>query len=291
MSTAFGRDTSRQRKLGGLLQQIRKQAGLSGETLAGRLGISQSQLSRVERGEAPTKEDTLDLVSRWTRECHADPADRDRAAELAQAATIQFATWQEAVASGLAALQREAMIAEAAATTISAWVPSLIPGLLQTADYAHALVAGDYPDRDDIAEAVAMRMQRQAVLFDHRKTLRWVIGEAGLRWRVAPPHVMAAQLDRLIHLSTEDRLDVRVLPFEQTEPIWHDHTFTVLAGRENGDPDLVHLELLTGPANVIKAEEVARYVSAYEALAELALRGADAVPLLRQVRDEFAAGA
>jgi hypothetical protein len=58
-------------------------------------------------------------------------------------------------------------------------------------------------------------MQRQVVLYSQAKTLRWVIGEAGLRWRVGPPEVVAAQLDRLAALTVELHLDVRVLPFER----------------------------------------------------------------------------
>ncbi len=287
MSSAFGKHTASQRRLGSLLRRLRKAAGLSGPVLAGQLGISQSHLSRVELGEAVA---AVGLVENWIRETGASQADREVATGLADAVAAQFVTWREAVASGLAKLQREVRDAEAAATMAIAYVPALIPGLMQTAEYATHLVAGDHPDRDDVAEAVAARMQRQVVLYSRSKTLRWVISEAGLRWRVAPPEIMAAQLDRLAALAVEPHLDVRVLPFERTGPVWHDHGFTIFADRNDGEPDLVHLELLTGPANITDPAAVAQYRAAYERLADLALRGAEALSLIHRVRSELLSG-
>ncbi|MGH4015648.1 MAG: Scr1 family TA system antitoxin-like transcriptional regulator [Pseudonocardiaceae bacterium] len=287
MSSAFGKGTVRQRRLGGLLRRLRKAAGLSGPVLAGRLGVSQSHLSRVELGEAVA---TAELVDHWTRETGASQADRQAAVGLAEAVATEFVTWREALASGLVKRQRDALAAEAAAATMIAYVPALIPGLMQTAEYAMQLVAGKYPDREDVAEAVAVRMQRQVILYSRAKTLRWVIGEAGLRWRVAPPEVMAAQLDRVAALAVEPHLDVRVLPFERTAPVWHDHGFTILADRTDGEPDLIRLELLTGLVNITDRTEVAQYRDTYERLADLALPGAEAVPLIHRVRGELLAG-
>ncbi len=284
MSSAFGKGTARQRKLGGLLRRLRKAAGLSGPVLAGRLGVSQSHLSRVELGEAVA---TAELVDHWSRETGASQADREAVTDLAEAVAAEFVSWREALGSGMVKLQRDAIAAEAAATTMTSYVPALVPGLMQTAEYATQLVAGKYPDRDDIAEAVAVRMQRQVILYSRSKVLRWVIGEAGLRWRVGPPEVMAAQLERLAALAIEPHLDVRVLPFERTAPVWHDHGFTILADRTDGEPDLVNLELLTGTINITDPKEVARYRTAYEQLADLALRGAEAVPLIHRVRAEL----
>ncbi|HEX6401867.1 MAG TPA: helix-turn-helix transcriptional regulator [Pseudonocardiaceae bacterium] len=284
MSFAFGKNTARQRRLGTILRRLRKSAGLSGPVLARRLGISQSHLSRVELGEAVA---TVELVDSWTAETGASRADRETAADLVDLVAGEVITRRDAIASGLAKRQREALAAEAASTTLIAYVPALIPGLMQTADYATHLVSGNHPDYHDVAEAVAVRMQRQVVLYSRDKALRWVIGEAGLRWRVGPPEVMAAQLDRLAALAVEPHLDVRVLPFERTGPVWHDHGFTILADRNDGEPDLVSLALLTGWVNITAANEVAQYRTAYERLAELALSGAEAVPLINQVKSEF----
>jgi transcriptional regulator with XRE-family HTH domain len=267
-----------------LLRGLRKAAGMSGPVLAGRLGVSQSHLSRVELGEAVA---TAELVNHWIRETGASPSERDAVTDLANAVAAEVVAWREALASGLVKLQRDALAAESAAMTRIAYVPGLIPGLMQTADYATYLVASDNPDRDDVAEAVATRMQRQVILYSRGRILRWVIGEAGLRWRVGPPEVMAAQLDRLAVLAAEPHLDIRVLPFERTGPVWHDHGFTILVDRTDGEPDLVNLELLTGMVNITDSNDVAQYRAAYERLADLALSGAEAVALINQVKSEF----
>ena len=273
----------RRRRLGALLRRVRKDSGLSGETLAAALGVSQSHLSRVELGHTAADPE---LVQRWVGECGSGAADRREAAELVESVTTEFVTWRAALASGLAARQREAAEAELAATTICEWLPLLIPGLLQTAGYAHHLVMGDYSDRDDVAEAVTARMRRQSILYERGKTLRWVIGEAGLRWQVGSRDVMAGQLDRIAMLAAEPHLDLRVLPFANTAPVWHDHAFSIEADRVDGELDLVNLELLTGEVNITEPAEVARYRQAYERLAELALKGERAVAFVRQVMAE-----
>lgn len=229
----------------------------------------------------------MELVDRWVRECDVGPNDRKEATELADSVAVEFTSWKTWRAKGLAARQREAAEAEAAATTISEWAPLLISGLLQTASYTHHLVIADFPNRDDVAEAVTARMRRQPVLYDRTKTLRWVIGEAGLRWRIGPPDVMFAQLDRLALLAIEPHLDVRVLPFVNTAAVWHDHGFSIEADRVDGKPDLVNIEQLTGEVNITEPGEVAEYKRAYERLAELALAGEEAAAFIRQVMSEL----
>lgn len=282
MTSSYG--TGRQRTLGALLRRLRKQSGLSGQKLASRLGVSQSHLSRIELGGAAA---TRELVSGWLDETGASAADRATATELADKVASEFGSWREALAGGLVKIQREAAAAEAASVMRIAYVPMLVPGLLQTPEYAHHLVASRRPDRLDIAEAVAARMQRQAVLHDRDRTLRWVIGEAGLRWRMGPAPVMVAQLDRIAVLATERHLDVRVLPFDRTGPIWHDHGFTILADRTDGEPDLVRVELLTGPVTVRDPDQAREYREAYDRLAELSLRGPDAVQFVLSIREEL----
>ncbi|MGH3602578.1 MAG: helix-turn-helix domain-containing protein, partial [Pseudonocardiaceae bacterium] len=108
MSAAFGKSTARQRRLGALLRRLRKAVGLPGPALAGRLGISQSHLSRVELGEAVA---TAELVIEWTRETGAGNKDRATATALAEAVATEFLTWREMIASGLVKRQRDALAA------------------------------------------------------------------------------------------------------------------------------------------------------------------------------------
>ncbi|MGI5127105.1 helix-turn-helix domain-containing protein [Pseudonocardia sp. CA-107938] len=281
MTSPFG--TARQRTLGALLRRLRKQAGLSGTALAKQLAVSQSHLSRVELGAAAA---TRELVASWLDVTGASTADRTTVTELSERVAAEFGTWREALAGGLAKVQREYATAGAAATTFMTFVPGLVPGLLQTPEYAYQLMARDNDPDLDIAEAVAARMQRQSILTDRSKQLRFVIAETALLWRMGPAGVMAAQLDRLASLAADPRLDVRVLPFANTGPIWHDHGFTIYADRADGEPDLVNIELLTGPMNVRDPDQVRQYREAYERLAALSVGGGDAVDLILRIKRE-----
>jgi transcriptional regulator with XRE-family HTH domain len=281
VTSPFG--TARQRTLGALLRRLRKQAGLSGTALAKQLAVSQSHLSRVELGAAAA---TRELVGSWLDATGAGAADRATVTELSERVAAEFGTWRDALAGGLAKVQREYGTAGAAAATFMTFVPGLVPGLLQTPEYAYMLVAGDNDPELDIADAVAVRMQRQSILADRSKRLRFVIAETGLHWRMGPAGVMAAQLDRLASLATDPRLDVRVLPFANTEPIWHDHGFTIYADRADGEPDLVNIGLLTGPMNIRDPDQVAQYREAYERLAGLSVSGGDAAQLILSIKDE-----
>ena len=282
MTSSFG--TARQRTLGALLRRLRKQSGLSGQKLAGHLGVSQSHLSRVELGGAAA---TRELVDAWLDETGASGADRATVSELSSSVAAEFSLWRDALAGGLVKAQREIAVAEAAAKLRIVYLPNIVPGLMQTPEYAYHLVSHRYADHADLGEAVAARIQRQSLLHDHTKTLRWVVGEAGLRWRIGPPSVMVAQLDRLAALATEPHLDLRVLPFARTAPVWNAHAFDAYLDRVDGEPDLVNIELLTGPMNIRDPDQVRQYRDAYERLAELAVGGDAAVRLILSVREEM----
>ncbi|MGH8885713.1 MAG: helix-turn-helix domain-containing protein [Egibacteraceae bacterium] len=285
MASPFGERSPSRRRLGAALRRLRIAAGLPGEQLAERLSVSQSQVSRVELGQTVANPD---LVDRWATLCGADDEQRAGLVDAAEAVTVEATAWRKALPRGLARMQQETADVEASATVISAYVPLFVPGLIQTASYAYELVSAAYPDRADVAAAVAARMERQTGLYDRSKTLRWVIGEAGLRWRMATTDVMLAQLDRVAMLAAEPHLDIRVLPLTCRTAVWHDHGFTIFADRADDQPDLVHIETLTAGLNVTDAAQVTAYRQAYDTLAELAVGGAEAARLIRQIMAELA---
>lgn len=282
MTTSFG--TARQRTLGALLRRLRKQSGLSGHALAGQLGVSQSHLSRIELGGAAA---TRELVCTWLDRTGASTADRATVTELSASVAAEFSTWRDALAGGLVKAQREIEVAEAAARLRIIYVPNIVPGLMQTPEYAHHLVSTAHANRVDLVEAISARIQRQSVLHDRSKSLRWVIGEAGLRWRMGPPAVMVAQLDRIAALATDPHLDLRVLPYVRSAPVWHSHGFNAYLDRVDGEPDLVNVELLTGPMNIRDPDQVRQYREAYERLAEISVGGAEAAQLILSIRAEM----
>ncbi|MGH3834476.1 MAG: helix-turn-helix domain-containing protein [Pseudonocardiaceae bacterium] len=279
----FGELSSQRRRLGEALRASRVNAGLSGEALAERLGISQSRVSRIELGQQAAPPE---LVSRWAEVTWAP---EDRGAELvrlAEAAGTEAVALRAARPRGLAQLQRDSLEFEATAKTILEFDPVIVPGLLQVPEYARRIFTAGKPlyDTAEIAAAVAGRMDRQLVLYDGTNRFAFVITEAALRWWVGPPHVMLAQLDRVTALAGLETVQVGVIPLDTEVGTWHEHGFAVFEDRPDDDP-AVTIETQTSQVTTTDPAEVAFYRDAFVRLQEAALYGPEADALLRRIRE------
>jgi transcriptional regulator with XRE-family HTH domain len=280
----FGELSAQRRRLGAALRRLRVEAGLSGEQVAAMLGISQSQVSRIELGQQAAP---VEITERWAQ---VTGASAERHAELtawAGSAATELVAWRKAMSRGLVRLQQDSRDLEASAATIRNFQPARIPGLLQVPEYARrTFAAGHPPGQPDIAAAVAVRMDRQAVLYDQSKHLEFVITEAALRWRLGPPALMLAQLDRIDVTCTLENVAVSVIPQDAEVGEWHDHAFTILDDRADGGP-VVHVETLTSGLTITDAAEAARYHDAFARLRKAAVAGADARAILRRIRRAY----
>src|SRR5207247_9372131 len=129
-----------QRQLGAELRNLRRQAGLSGKALGAILGSSQASISRAEMGQRLVSPDE---ITRWTQAAGADPDETERLLRLGRAARAQLRSWWDVHAGGFGRRQQEVAGLEAASTR-SCNYQLVIPGLLQTADYARrALTLAD----------------------------------------------------------------------------------------------------------------------------------------------------
>ncbi len=279
----FGELSSQRRRLGEALRASRVNAGLSGERLAERLGISQSRVSRIELGQQAAPPE---LVSRWAEVTWAP---EDRGAELvrlAEAAGTEAVALRAARPRGLAQLQRDSLEFEATAKTILEFDPVIVPGLLQVPEYARRIFTAGKPlcDTAEIAAAVAGRMDRQLVLYEGTNRFAFVITEAALRWWVGPPHVMLAQLDRVTALAGLETVQVGVIPLDTEVGTWHEHGFAVFEDRPDDDP-AVTIETQTSQVTTTDPAEVAFYRDAFVRLQEAALYGPEADALLRRIRE------
>ena len=134
----FGELSARRQELGAALRRLRKNAGLSGEEMAAALGISQSQISRMELGQqvaAPV------VVDNWARTTGASDAERETLLGIAEAAAAEMVSWRKAMARGLARLQEDSRELEAGATVILNFQTAGVPGLLQVPEYARRVFA------------------------------------------------------------------------------------------------------------------------------------------------------
>jgi transcriptional regulator with XRE-family HTH domain len=275
------------RRLGLALRGLRLDAGLTGQQLAQQAGLSQSTVSRIELGQAiPSISD----IEGWARVTRASSQQQAELRALAEAAAVETITWRKAIRRGLPDLQQDVRELEATAATHLNFQPTIIPGLLQTADYARQLVASGYPGgRPDIAAAVTSRLERQAILYDDAKHLEFVVAEGALRWRIGPPQMMLAQLDRITSLATLANVIIGIIPLAAEVPAWHVHGFVVLDDRADASA-VVRVETLTTGLSINDPSAVERYRQAFRLLREAAVFDEKAELLLRSLMADLQHG-
>lgn len=265
-------------QLGVELRAARTMAGLSQRDLRSRLGNTPSQvtLSRVERGE--TVPDRA-LAGRWLAACSATAEVSNRIESLTEAAHNETRPWS-AMLGGAAHLQGVARFRDEEAALVRNCQMSLVPGLLQTAEYARLLAPQvDPTGAFDHAGMVADRMARQRILYESGRRFEFLIGEAALVW--APgPQVMDAQLDRLVSVATLSAVDLRVLPVRREGAAsWQSFVYREAAedGRASVTTELVH-----GGGMITDPQLVEQYRDLWERIWEAAVAGEEAVELIRR---------
>lgn len=203
------------------LREARKQAGLTGERLAARCGISQSKISKIETGRLlPSATDVERILT-------ALGTGGERLSDLmalARLANTEFQGVRAALQRGLHQKQRELAALEADSGHSRFFLPLMITGLLQTPEYARASLAkfpGDHP------QAIAKRLDRQAALYNPAKRFTFVLTEAAVRWQLCEPRVMAVQMGRLASLSELPNVRLGIIPLERYVPDGPLNTFTV----------------------------------------------------------------
>ncbi len=187
---------------------------------------------------------------------------------------------------------------ESSARALISYQPDLVPGLMQTADYARVLISDYWPDAlpEQMDRRVQLRMRRQRLLTRKRSPaiLDVVLHETALRRVVGGPRIMAAQLRRVADMSTLPTIAVRVLPFSAGVPSGHTvGPFVILEFARDSrnrpvDPTVVYLENFLGDLYLEKQAAVDRYRQAYHALQQSALDEQSSRELLRKAAKEYA---
>ena len=192
------------------MRRIRTLAGLSGRDIARLTGISQPTVSRIERGESLP---SLGEITAWVEATGVDEERRAIVVALTEAAVNEVTTFRVRLAGGLAAVQRSVRELESTARTLRNFQPGIVPGLLQTAEYARRILALANSNGDgDIGAAVAARLARQEVLHEPGRSFEFVMTEAALRYRPGPTEVLMAQLDHLAAVVTLENISFGVIP-------------------------------------------------------------------------------
>jgi transcriptional regulator with XRE-family HTH domain len=272
--------TVRRRELGALLRKLRTEKGLTVEQAADRLLFSMSKLSRMETGHGvATPRDVRDLCDLYGV---TDEAERDHMMNLAAEAKQQ-AWWQSydlpySTYVGL----------EAEATVISDFQSSVVPGLLQTADYARAGHEGAMPrlSSAEIERRIEAKLTRQAILTQgNPPSFRAVLDEAVLHRMVGGSLIMGFQLKRLIEVARLPNVTIQVIPFTLGAHPAVESNFNILEMLAP-TPGVVFVEGLVGSIYLERPEDLARYHQIFERLQNIALSPKDTITLIAKVRGQ-----
>ena len=260
---ATGNPTIRRRELGALLRELRSQKGWTAEQVAERLLVSPSKVSRLEKGQrGASARDIRDLCDLY----QVDSEQRQHLMNLARESR-QRAWWQP-----LGLPYSTYVGLEAEATSISDYGLGIIPGLLQTEDYARAVVRAAVPKwvPDIVEQRVEGRMERhQRLLFaEPAPRFEAVMDESVLHRIVGSPTIMQGQLRQLLELSDLRAVTLRVIPYEAGALPAGNNKFIIL--RLPTVSDVVFVEGLTGDLYLDDPKDVEVYNLTFRALTDLA---------------------
>jgi transcriptional regulator with XRE-family HTH domain len=259
-------------------------AGLSGREVARRIDIGHASVSRIENGQQVP---SLPEVTAWSDAVAAPEETRSFLVTLVEAALNEVETWRARMRTGLPAMQADVRELETTAVVLRCFQPTIVPGLLQTAEYARRVFTlVDVLGVGDYAAAVAERMQRQQILYEHGRRFEFILTEAALRWRPAPPPVLAAQLDRLSSVATLDNVSLGLIPadIEMRAIPWCG--FNLYEERSDDQPPFVAIETAHAGLVISDPEDVAIYRNQLEHLRSSALYGDDARAMLTSITRE-----
>ncbi|MDX6739614.1 helix-turn-helix transcriptional regulator [Actinocorallia sp. A-T 12471] len=261
------------RALGARLRELRTDAGLSGRDLGRLAGWHSSKISKIEYGrQVPSEAD----LRAWCLHCGV----QDQAADLVEslrAIDEMYTEWRRVQRTGMRRHQQSAVPLYESTARFRIYEPSLIPGLFQTREYAHALMSAVIAFRgipDDADEAVAARMDRQKVVRAGVHRFAVVLEEAALRTRIGGADVMAGQLGRLLTLASQPNVSLGIIPASVDRVIWPMSGFWVF------DEGRVLVETPSAELAITQPREIGIYTKAFAELSASAVHGPQARSLI-----------
>jgi transcriptional regulator with XRE-family HTH domain len=260
------------RRLKGALRQARETAGLTQKDAAEALDWHVSKIIRIEQGTVGIT--PVDLRALLAVYGITEDDVVETLVELARGSRKQ--SWREY--KGVYSAASLALFAsEPAAKIIYKYEPTFIPGLLQTEEYARAVLRGLGHSEDEIERMVSARLERQELLErDPRPDLVYVLGEAAVSRAVGGRAVMRRQLERLKELSRRPEISLQVLPFSSGAHPRMGGAFTILEFADASLDDLLYLENAGGESVSREDPElIADYRRDFIAIQEMATKTGD----------------
>jgi transcriptional regulator with XRE-family HTH domain len=275
--------TVRRRELAVRLRELRTQAGMTVEDVATRLLCSPSKISRMETGQrAASLRDVRDLCAIYGVD---DPGEQERLMSLARASK-ERGWWQEFEDVGSSTY----IGLEDQADSISVFHSSTVPGLLQTKEYAQAVIRGALPkiSEEVLQTRVTARQKRQERLNGARPPqVIVVLDEAVLHRHVGNATIMAAQIEKLIEIAKRPNVTIQVLVYESGAHPGMDSCFNLLEFSDPPLPGLVYVEGLAGELYLEGESNLQRYREAFTHMQTLALDPKSSARLMDKVRQKL----
>jgi transcriptional regulator with XRE-family HTH domain len=271
-----------QRRLARILRKLREGADLTIEQVADKIELSPSTISRMETAQVGVRTNDLRPLLDIYK---VSGMQRDELLQLAREGRQQV-WWQEykdLPTAAVASLETEA-------ASILQYAAQLVPGLLQTEEYARAVLHAIHfqAGAEKVARRLELRVARQALLTGKDAPQYWIVlDEAVLRRAIGGRQVMHAQLERLIDAAELPNVTLQVLPFAAGAHAGLDGEFTILSYRDPEDPDVVFIENTGGDAYIENTAVTRRYNSIFDHLRSVAQDPAESVRILADIERQL----
>jgi transcriptional regulator with XRE-family HTH domain len=277
--------TVRHRRLAAELRRLREAAGLTQEDVSERTGKDRSTLYRLESAQQrPQRSTLIQLLDLYG-------VDQARRAELLTVLREAGQRgWMQPYRSDLPEIYSDYISFEAEARSVSNYESLFIPGLLQTEDYARAVISGILPHAgtEQVEIRVSARMERQALLTRDSPPQLWAImDEAAVRRVVGGREVMRQQLARIQERAALPNVTAQVIPYDAGAHPGMPGSFIVLEFPDQADQSLIYLDSMAGDLFLEDDAEIRRYILMFGHLRAAALRPGESARLLASIAQQL----
>jgi transcriptional regulator with XRE-family HTH domain len=278
--------TSRRRRLGLELRRLREAVDLTGDDVAKQLGWSVSKVSRIEKARAAVPwSDVSDLLDIY----NVDGETRAALIQLCKDSKQQ--AWWQPYNDVLASFKNLAnyIDLESAASSLRIYTPLTIPGLLQTEDYARAIIATARPlelTEEEVERRIELRLHRQEVIARDPPLRLWAImDEAALHRQVGGDKVMRGQLARLASAARHPDITLQVIPYGAGGHVAMAGAFSLFSFVE--DPDVLSVEAVTGTLYLDRDADIRRATLCFDHLRATAHTAVNSVELINEMARNY----
>jgi transcriptional regulator with XRE-family HTH domain len=277
-----GGPTVRRLLVGSMLRRLRTEKGITREEAADAIRASAWKIHRLENGQVGYKDrDLVDLLG-----LYGITDQQEIAALLELAREANSPGWWFRYGDVVPPWFRAYVDLEAAATLIRAYEGQLVPGLLQTADYARATIAGMLLPQapEEVERRVTLKLARQQILEDPDGPRLWaVVDEAALRRPVGGTQVMRGQLERLIDATRLANVVLQVLRLSVAVHPAMTGAFSILRFADQELPDVVYVEQLTNALYLDRLDDVNQYLQVMDNISTRAAPPDQTVDILQEL--------